>query len=95
MLSELEQEHSSPKMILNDNGPEFTSKAILSWAAQNNIIEQWRIDCNAMLSNLTQAYPLYLGASKTVRVRQTLDGPVGPALPCTADHATYQPTNPA
>ena len=35
ILTELTQEHGNPNMILSDNGPEFTFKAIVIWAAQN------------------------------------------------------------
>ena len=37
MSPEPTQEHGNPKMILSDNGSEFTCKAIVSWAAQNHI----------------------------------------------------------
>ena len=141
ILNELVQKHGNPKMILSDNGTEFTSKAIVSWAEQKNInwhyitpgkptengfteslngkirdeclnqhwfisleeakniIEQWRIDYNSIrphssLGYLTPQEFIRL-SQQDCRARQTLDGRVAPVLLRNADHATYQPTNPA
>ena len=37
ILTELTQKHGNSNMILSDNGPEFTSKATISLAAQSHI----------------------------------------------------------
>ncbi len=36
-LDELIQRHGKPKVIVSDNGTELTSRAVLTWAAQNKI----------------------------------------------------------
>ena len=37
VLERLSECHQLPKIIVTDNGPEFTSRAMLAWAEENNI----------------------------------------------------------
>lgn len=37
VLQRLSESHALPKIIVTDNGPEFTSRAMLAWADENNI----------------------------------------------------------
>ena len=37
VLERLSESHKLPKVIVTDNGPEFTSQAMLAWADENNI----------------------------------------------------------
>jgi len=37
VLERLSESHELPKVIVTDNGPEFTSRAMLAWADENNI----------------------------------------------------------
>ena len=37
VMERLSESHNLPKIIVTDNGPEFTSRAMLSWADENNV----------------------------------------------------------
>ena len=37
VLERLQESHKLPQVIVTDNGPEFTSRAMLAWADENNI----------------------------------------------------------
>ena len=71
----------------------------ISLEEAKNIIEQWRIHYNTRRPHSALGYrapqEFIRLSQQDCRARQTLDGRVAPVLLRNADHATYQPTNPA
>jgi len=71
----------------------------ISLEEAKSIIEEWRIDYNSIRPHSSLGYlapqEFIRLSQQDCRARQTLDGRVAPVLPRTADHATYQTTNPA